>query len=138
MYFTQIEDVLNTVPFDDLWPPIYYSNNRDSHFARWDWFNWLINGWINDIPYRDIPTLDHRRINNARRQYIRSRQRRNRRLRARRRHTTTTIVINQYTLRSRIVPVTRQIPRPNLPSEPVILGETVLPRNRTFAGVRFH
>ena len=132
MFFTQIEDVLNTVPFDDLWPPIYYSNNRDSHFARWDWFNWLTNGWVNNIPYRDLQTLDHRQVNNARNQHIRRRARRSRRIQARRRHSITTIVYNRYTLRSRVVPVTREVPRSYFVSEQVTLGITVIPRTRHF------
>ena len=138
MNFTQIQDFENRAPFNDLWPPIYYQHNQDSHFARWDWFNWLSNGWVNGVPYRNLQTIDHRQVNNAHYQYLRRRNRRSQRLQARRRHKTTTIVYNRYTLRSRVVPVTRQTLASSLVSETVTLGTTVFPRNRLFPqGFRF-
>jgi hypothetical protein len=125
-------------PFNDLWPPTYFpgtpyrlrftpSDREREHnrFARTVWFHWLINGWINNLPYRDLQVLDYHPISVAIREEIQlssRRRRRHQQLRARRRHRILEHSLNEYNLRNRIVEVTESEYEPYSVSLTVSLG----------------
>jgi hypothetical protein len=120
----------STSPFNDLWPPTYFPlcrpDQRNS-FARSVWLHWLINGWTNDRPYRELNVLDYHPLSIENRRQIRLPTKRRQRLQARRPYTYTYKYINSYNLRNRVVPVRQRLRHANHPyhSQTITTSQTV-------------
>jgi hypothetical protein len=140
-------------PFNDLWPPTYFpkityrrirsSSDREreaDRFVRSVWYYWLINGWTNDIPYRDLQVLDYHPKSVAIREEIQQeprRRRRHRQIRARRRYRILENTINKYKLRNRTIELTESKHAPYSLSLSVTLGRRTpsVPYSITFPGI---
>lgn len=104
-------------PFNDLWPPTYFPNcrrNQVDSFARSVWFHWLINGWTNDRPYRELQVLDYHPLSIENRRRIQQPIHRSNQVNARRQHIYTYQYINCYRLRNRVVTVRKRFKHKNL------------------------
>jgi hypothetical protein len=125
-------------PFNDLWPPTYFpkityrrnlspsDREREAdRFVRSVWYYWLINGWTNEISYRDLQVLDYHPKSVAIREEIQQeprKRRRQRQIRARRQYRILENTINKYKLRSRTIEVTESKQEPYSVSPTVTLG----------------
>jgi hypothetical protein len=103
--WSELKKFSNEKPFNDLWPPTdlgpgyYYPTYRSL------WFHWLIRGWVNGTPYRDLKIGDYNPRKVAYRQEQRARKRREAKENARKRYCPKYKRINVYRLRKRWVVV---------------------------------
>jgi hypothetical protein len=79
--FEHLREFYQDPPFNDLWPPTYFPRVRGlqhNEFARHVWYDWLLQGWLHDRPYRDLQILDYHPLVFEQRQAERLAERRNR------------------------------------------------------------